>query len=423
MAAYVFTPVAVAGGVTVRFDTASGSTTPATIYPLDYAQPIPGALVRAHTTTGNLPRIESDTATLYQKTLDYKGTTVTATTTLTGTLQATGAPTPAFDASSLTSSFVSALMPEAYGAKGDVRHVTDAAITTGTALLSSTAAAFTSSDVGKLVAVEGAATASTSNPLGVLLTTISSVVERGRHPRGVRDRHRIRRELLVRHRRHDRPHRVLRGPVRRRHRRRPGRGYLRSQYATSSAVSDGGGDYQLYGAAMTSLWKMDTGAIPLGPSVQQFPYIAGACIVAFHTGQAAAITSSGNGQRVQWENIGIRFAKPFVSTGHGHQALGPLVVGQTYHRTSLVQSRFVNVAVFGHDGNSYALRHVNSYRCRYDRVMSSGGGCISNFADNASFVWNNNTIHRPRVARLHRRHGPRDGLDHQRTVRGRPARC
>jgi hypothetical protein len=91
MAAYVFTPVAVAGGATVRFDTASGSDSPATVYPLDYAQPIPGALVRAHTTTGNLPRIESDSATLYQKTLDYRGVTVTATTALTGVVQATGA--------------------------------------------------------------------------------------------------------------------------------------------------------------------------------------------------------------------------------------------------------------------------------------------------------------------------------------------
>lgn len=34
MAAYVFTPTPVTGGATVRFDTASGSTTPATVYPL-----------------------------------------------------------------------------------------------------------------------------------------------------------------------------------------------------------------------------------------------------------------------------------------------------------------------------------------------------------------------------------------------------
>jgi hypothetical protein len=113
MAAYVFTPVAVAGGATVRFDTASGSTTPATIYPLDYAQPIPGALVRAHTISGNLPRIESDTATLYQKTLDYRGVTVTGTTTLTGTAAPTGDPT---GGSAASQPFASALeMVKLYG--------------------------------------------------------------------------------------------------------------------------------------------------------------------------------------------------------------------------------------------------------------------------------------------------------------------
>jgi hypothetical protein len=45
------------------------------------------------------------------------------------------------------------------GVKGDVRTVTDAAITSGQATLSSTSAAFTSADVGKVVQVVGAGTA------------------------------------------------------------------------------------------------------------------------------------------------------------------------------------------------------------------------------------------------------------------------
>jgi hypothetical protein len=105
MATYVFIPTPVTGGATVRFDTASGSTSPATIYPMDYSEPIPGALVRAHTFSGNLPKIESDSATLYQKTLDYRGTTVTATTTLTGVAQATGAPVSGVDLSALNATF------------------------------------------------------------------------------------------------------------------------------------------------------------------------------------------------------------------------------------------------------------------------------------------------------------------------------
>jgi lysophospholipase L1-like esterase len=91
VAKYVYTLNAVTPGLSVRLDTASGSTTPATIYPLDYGSPIPGAVIRSDSATGAFPQVESDTATLYQKTLDAAGA-VTATATLTGAVQATGDP-------------------------------------------------------------------------------------------------------------------------------------------------------------------------------------------------------------------------------------------------------------------------------------------------------------------------------------------
>lgn len=57
---------------------------------------------------------------------------------------------------------------KAYGAVGDVRTVADAAVTTGTATLTSATAAFTAGDVGKLVTVNGAGASG-----AVLATTVS----------------------------------------------------------------------------------------------------------------------------------------------------------------------------------------------------------------------------------------------------------
>jgi hypothetical protein len=59
-----------------------------------------------------------------------------------------------------------------YGAKADGRTVNDGAMTSASATLTSSTAAFTSGDVGKLVTVFGAGAVGTSN---MLLTTISSV--------------------------------------------------------------------------------------------------------------------------------------------------------------------------------------------------------------------------------------------------------
>lgn len=80
----LFRPVAVAPGVFVRFDTASGSDTPADIRPEGFSGvPIAGSIVKSDQ-FGRLPAIEgpNDVRTLYQKTLGADGS-VAATTTLT----------------------------------------------------------------------------------------------------------------------------------------------------------------------------------------------------------------------------------------------------------------------------------------------------------------------------------------------------
>jgi hypothetical protein len=59
-----------------------------------------------------------------------------------------------------------------FGAKGDLRWFSDANITTGTAILTSATANFSAADVGKTVAINGAAPPSTSG--NVLTTTVAS---------------------------------------------------------------------------------------------------------------------------------------------------------------------------------------------------------------------------------------------------------
>lgn len=86
MARYLFqlTSVTPAGSY-VRLDSASGSTTPTAVSPVDSAYVVPGAVLRSDVTTGALPTVAAGVATLYQKTLNASGG-VTATATLTGTL-------------------------------------------------------------------------------------------------------------------------------------------------------------------------------------------------------------------------------------------------------------------------------------------------------------------------------------------------
>ncbi|MCU1675351.1 MAG: hypothetical protein JWM93_109 [Frankiales bacterium] len=85
MARSTFRPVAVASATMVRFDTASGSNTPADVTSAAKgSSSIPGSVLVSDADSGGLPVIlgPDGVTTLYQKTLDYKGN-VTATATLT----------------------------------------------------------------------------------------------------------------------------------------------------------------------------------------------------------------------------------------------------------------------------------------------------------------------------------------------------
>lgn len=96
MARNIFRPAAAASGSIVRFDTASGSDTPADIQTLNGTS-IEGSRLRAHSSSGALPPFlgPDGVSTLYAKALDYQGAATGGSTTLTGT-----AATPAYDPSS-----------------------------------------------------------------------------------------------------------------------------------------------------------------------------------------------------------------------------------------------------------------------------------------------------------------------------------
>lgn len=87
MPRYQFRPAPLATtGAQVRFDTASGTNTPADITLDPFGTPIEGSIIRSAPSSGALPPIwgPNNVRTLYQKTLDYRGTPTGEVVTLTG---------------------------------------------------------------------------------------------------------------------------------------------------------------------------------------------------------------------------------------------------------------------------------------------------------------------------------------------------
>ena len=77
----------------------------------------------------------------------------------------------------LSSTFGALVKPEQFGAKGDAKKITDAAMTSGSGVLTSATAVFVASDIGKVISVAGAGAALGGGGLGAgttLLTTIAS---------------------------------------------------------------------------------------------------------------------------------------------------------------------------------------------------------------------------------------------------------
>ncbi|UVF60711.1 minor tail protein [Gordonia phage BobBob] len=92
------------------------------------------------------------------------------------------------------------------------------------------------------------------------------------------------------------------------------------------------------------------------------------------------------GSTVHLKNLGLRFADAirFVNTGHGINATPSTthtVGSDTYPDHGVLDFIWTNIRVFGHDGNHYAAKVVNSMYSTINDLRSYGGGVLSVVAD------------------------------------------
>jgi hypothetical protein len=120
------------------------------------------------------------------------------------------------------------------------------------------------------------------------------------------------------------------------------------------------------------------------------PYLYGTVIVQ-NTAATDGITINAALPTVYLSDFGIMFGTSiwFANTGHGINVTAPVVGGQTYHQTSMVKSVWRNLTVFGHDGNHYGFRLLNTMINTFDTLRAYGGGIIAHLADNPGVNYGN----------------------------------
>lgn len=113
------------------------------------------------------------------------------------------------------------------------------------------------------------------------------------------------------------------------------------------------------------------------------PHFLGSVLLQTQAG-ANGLTLSKAASTVHLRNLGIRFADPirFVNTGHGVDATPSTnyTNGGTGHDHGILGATWDNVRVWGHDGNHYGFRMVNTMYCTLRHLRAFGGGvfeCIS----------------------------------------------
>lgn len=120
------------------------------------------------------------------------------------------------------------------------------------------------------------------------------------------------------------------------------------------------------------------------------PYLAGTVLIQ-NTAATDVIDITGTGLSVDLSDFGMMFGSSiwFANTGHGINAQGLVVSGQSYHDTGLAKSKLRNLTVFGHDGNHYGYRFLNGIEITRDSVWAYGGGHTSWEVDNPGVNYGN----------------------------------
>lgn len=104
------------------------------------------------------------------------------------------------------------------------------------------------------------------------------------------------------------------------------------------------------------------------------PYVAGA-ILLMDAEATDVISLPGPGVTVNLRDFGIRFATPYVNTGHGIVAVPPAYDGHLDN--GLMSARWDNLVVYGHDGDHYAYKFANPICSMLAHLQSFGGGGMS----------------------------------------------
>lgn len=126
------------------------------------------------------------------------------------------------------------------------------------------------------------------------------------------------------------------------------------------------------------------------------PYLKGSVLVQSGVGQDG-IQITGTGITVNIRDLGIRFADAikFRTTGHGIIAQAPVVT--LGHDLSIVNSRWDNIAVYGHDGNHYGYRIVNQLMNTLSHLRAWGGGGFHFKGDGDVVLTGNSTVEHPYI--------------------------
>jgi hypothetical protein len=267
-----------------------------------------------------------------------------------------------------TDSVASALgifMPEDFGAKGDQKLAINAAMTSGSAVLTATGAGFASTDVGKTVVVVGAGAAG-----GPLVTTISAFTDASTITLGASASTSVTGQdatwgtddtaaLQA----------AINAAVAAR-----GQVWLSSKTYCFTHL-DIPSPCKIKGTGVFGVY----GNFPTGNFTPQVaPFLTGSVLKCMTNGQAAAIDILGESATVDLEDFGLLWASPFVSTGHGIRH------SPGAGKNGLASPNWRNIQVFGHDGNSYAFYMVNMTLGTFSHLRAWGGGLLRFLQDGGS---------------------------------------
>lgn len=145
------------------------------------------------------------------------------------------------------------------------------------------------------------------------------------------------------------------------------------------------------GSGVAPLWGSNA-SFPNVSSVllSQTPFISGSVILQSVAATDALVVSV-NGSSVDFYDFGIRFADAIKfstsSTGHGINCTPPTY--NTGQEWGVEGCTWNNIWIYGHDGNHYAVRMVNSQNNNFSNIQTFGGG---------GFEFYNNAVTNPQFS-------------------------